>query len=108
MPTYLYLCKVNNVEFEEVHSIKIVLEECPICKEKNLEQHVPSPQISGGSGRGIVELSTSEIIAKTKEDARKFQKEVYSNEKTYANFIGEAKYESIQQGLDRGKRNRPR
>lgn len=106
MPTYLYLCKVNDVEFEEVHSIKVVLEECPICREKNLEQHIPSPQISGGSGRGIVELTGHELIAKTKEDARKFKQEVYSNEKAYANAIGEAKYESVQQGLDRGKRNR--
>lgn len=106
MPTYLYKCEINDVEFEEFHSIKIVLEECPICNEKKMEQHKPSPLISGGSGRGIVELTGNELRTKIKEDAQKFKKEVYGNEKTYANFIGEEKYQGIQQGLDRGRRNR--
>ena len=33
MPTYLYFCP-DHGEFEEFHSIKEKLEECPICKEE--------------------------------------------------------------------------
>lgn len=34
MPTYLYKCEIHG-EFEEIHSIKEVLSECPKCKEEN-------------------------------------------------------------------------
>jgi putative FmdB family regulatory protein len=39
MPTYLYLCETHK-EFEAIHSIKDVLELCPICKENNIETPV--------------------------------------------------------------------
>lgn len=35
MPTYLYKCEIHG-EFEETHSIKEKLEECPKCKEENI------------------------------------------------------------------------
>lgn len=107
MPTYEFKHEIPecNHEWELELSIKANdPEECPECKAKGNIIRL----ISGGSGRGIVELTGHDLIAKTKEDAQKFKQEVYSNEKTYANFIGESKYQSIQQGLDRGKRNRPR
>jgi hypothetical protein len=56
MPTYTYFCEPANEEFEEFHSIMIVLDDCPVCKEKGLPSHAPKRLISGGSGRGIVEL----------------------------------------------------
>lgn len=53
MPTYLYSCEVHG-EFEHQHSIKDLLEDCPICQK---ESQVNSKEvckvkrlISGGSG----------------------------------------------------------
>ena len=92
MPTYEYICQINNVEFEEVHSIKIQLEECPICKEKNLEQHKPKRLISGGSGKGTVVLTGQEAVAKAKEDVRQMRARANKDEKFLANVVGESKY----------------
>lgn len=104
MPTYTYACVPNDTEFEEFHSIKIVLEDCPICKEKGLPPHAPKRLISGGSGRGIVELTGQELMDKGKEDARKFANEVQSSEKKYANILGEGKYQDMQQRMDKRRR----
>lgn len=49
MPTYLYKCP-NHGEFEESHSINEVLEECPKCKEENLQPQKIVRLISGGTG----------------------------------------------------------
>lgn len=108
MPTYNYICEIEDKEFEEFHSIMIVLEDCPICKEAGREPHCPKRLISGGSGRGIVELVGNEVIENNKREADKLSKEVYGSEKAYANFISDAKYQSIQQGLDKGRSNRRR
>jgi putative FmdB family regulatory protein len=35
MPTYLYKCEIHG-EFEEVHSIKEVLTECPKCRDEGI------------------------------------------------------------------------
>lgn len=104
MPTYLYICEKNNQEFEEFHSIKTELEECPICKEKGFEQHKPKRLIAGGSGKGIVELSGQDLIDKSKSDAQKFKKEVYSSEALYSNILGESRYQSIQTQMDKRKK----
>lgn len=49
MPTYTYECEVHG-EFEESHSIKVELEECPKCKAEGLPAHKPKRLISGGTG----------------------------------------------------------
>lgn len=36
MPTYLYKCEIHG-EFEETHSIKETLEDCPKCCEENIQ-----------------------------------------------------------------------
>lgn len=46
MPEYLYLCSVENKEFNSVHSITTELESCPICQEANREDHKPKRLIS--------------------------------------------------------------
>lgn len=53
MPTYIYECETHG-QFEEVHSIKIQLEECPKCKEENLK---PSKfrRLISGSGNFILQ-----------------------------------------------------
>jgi hypothetical protein len=106
MPTYLYSCPISNEEFEEFHSIMTKLEHCPLCEKAGRVDHAPDRLISGGSGRGIVELTGQDLIDKTKADGAAFKKQVYSDANTYANILGDSKYQSIQQGLDRGKRNR--
>lgn len=49
MPTYTYLCETHG-EFEEIHSIKTQLEECPKCKEEGLEPKKVTRLISAGGG----------------------------------------------------------
>lgn len=46
MPTYLYFCKEHG-EFEEMHSIKEELKECPKCKEEGKKSDPPQRLISG-------------------------------------------------------------
>jgi|SRR5271166_989477 len=106
MPTYIYECEVANEEFEEFHSIMTVLDKCPLCEKAGREQHAPKRLIAGGSGRGIVELTGNDLVAKAHSDAVAYKKQVYSDANTYANAIGESRYQGIQQSLDKGKRNR--
>ena len=49
MPTYTYKCDVHG-EFDEVHSIKEQLEECPICKKEGKADQKVTRLISGGGG----------------------------------------------------------
>src|SRR5271165_3036739 len=105
MPVYEFRCNAVecNYEWEIEQSIKDPdPEECPQCKAKGNITHL----ISSCGGR--VELTGHELAAKTKEDARKFQKEVYSSETVYANMIGESKYQKIQTQMDSDKKNRNR
>lgn len=48
MPTYLYKCETHG-EFEEVHSIKEELQECPKCKEEGKVSSPPQRLITGTS-----------------------------------------------------------
>lgn len=92
MPSYDYLCEVANEEFEEFHSITIVLEDCPLCKKAGRSPHAPKRLISGGSGRGIVELSGQELMQQIKSDSLKMKKDIFTSEKKLANIIGESTY----------------
>lgn len=102
MPTYTYLCPIHN-EFDEYHSITIKLTHCPQCKEDGKEQEVKRLISSGGS-KGIVELTGNELVAKTKEDAQKFKREVYASEKKYANVVGDGVYQGLQKKIDNHRR----
>src|SRR5271165_2038662 len=106
MPSYEYLHKTDCGEtWEDWRSIVDCFPDgknikCPKCgAADNIEL-----QVSGGSGKGHVELSGQEFKAKVKEDAKQFRKDVYANEKMYANIIGEGKYEGLQTKIDRHKR----
>jgi putative FmdB family regulatory protein len=49
MPTYVYSCELHG-EFEEFHSIKEKLEECPKCKEEGIDPPKKVKRlISGGT-----------------------------------------------------------
>lgn len=102
MPNYEYLCEISGEEFEEFHSIKIVLEDCPLCKEAGREPHAPKRLISGGSGKGIVEQSFQDLKNNFAGDVAKFKRELYSSESKLANVVGESKFH--QNELARTKR----
>ncbi|SRR5258708_40271197 len=104
MPTYLYLCEKVHGEFEEEHSIKVTLEHCPKCQAEGLESQKLKPLISGGSGRGIVELTGQDLIDKCRSDAQQIKKDASQKEKVYANLLGEDKYQALQTRMDRQRR----
>jgi len=103
MPTYEFACQNTECknEWEDFRSIVAPLPECPKCNSKEVIHLV-----SGGSGKGRVELSGRDLVDKAKADQKDFKRQVYSDEKTYANVLGEGKYQQLQTQLDRGKRNR--
>lgn len=111
MPTYTYLCELpieegGHGEFDEFHSIRddAKLTECISCrKEKDISTPVHR-QISGGSGKGIVELTGQDMVAKAKADGEAYKKEVYGSEKLYANVLSESKYENLQRKIDKQRR----
>lgn len=87
MPEYEHICVAENCKNEwcETYSIKADPPKvCPKCNQETAKR-----VISGGSGRGIVELSGSEIAAKIKEDVREIKKKAANNENYMANLIGE-------------------
>lgn len=99
MPTYEYFCDKHG-EFEEFHSISIKLEFCPQCEDEGNKQEVKR-LISGGSGRGIINLSGNDLVEKTKSDSKQLERDLHSNANKYANFLGENKYHQIQTQMDR-------
>lgn len=104
MPTYEYECPEHGI-FEEYHSIKIKLEFCSRCKENGKNQEVKR-LISGGSGRGMVELTGHDLVAKTKEDIVKLKSDMSKSDKVYANMLGDDKYQALQTKMDQRKRDR--
>lgn len=87
MPTYEHLCtnKECNNEWEDMYSI--VKEPPKVCPKCNLE--TATRIISGGSGKGTVELTGHELTAKTKEDVQKIKQRAARDENYMANLIGE-------------------
>lgn len=105
MPTYEFKHDVNdcNHEWEEFRSIKDADPTiCPKCEAEGNIIHL----ISGGSGKGIVELSGHELVAKTKDDITKLKSDMRTSEKVYANMLGEGKYQELQTRIDANKRYR--
>lgn len=104
MPTYEFECREDSCKHEWEDFLRIsdpIPEECPKCHTKGSVKRL----ISGGSGRGVVELTGDELVAKVKADAQKFKEEMYRDEKTYANVLGESHYQQIQTRLDQQKRD---
>jgi putative FmdB family regulatory protein len=92
MPTYEHICMNEECqyEWEDEYSIKDDPPQlCPKCG-KNTAKRL----ISGGSGKGKVELYGRELSEKLKDDTQKLKKELATNETLRANFYGETKYNS--------------
>lgn len=102
MPTYLYEClgEGKHGEFEEDHSIKIKLEECPLCKEAGLSAQ-PVRRLISPSTCGRVELVGQDLVNHVRTDAKRIQREASRSDKKYANILGERKYHELQTKLDR-------
>lgn len=102
MPTYEHLCTDTNCnhEWEDFYSIKAEPPTtCPKCNKETAKR-----LISGGSGRGVVELGGNELVEKVKSDAQALKREAAASEKVYANLLGEQKYQDLQTRMDRQKR----
>jgi hypothetical protein len=69
---------------------------CPQCHQETAKR-----LISGGSGKGTVEVYGQELKEKLVAEGAAYRKEVYASENKYANFIGEDRYQSIQSSMDR-------
>jgi putative FmdB family regulatory protein len=103
MPTYEFQCKECKHEWEDFMSIKAPdPEECPSCKVKGQVLRL----ISGGSGRGTVELYGHELVDKLKGDAQKLKQDAAKNEKVYANLLGDDHYQALQTRIDTQKKER--
>jgi putative FmdB family regulatory protein len=96
MPTYEYECPEHGI-FEEYHSIKTKLENCPQCQQ-------PIKRLISLGGKGVVELNGQELVDKLKGDAKKLKSEAAKDEKVYANLLGEQNYQNLQTKMDKQKR----
>lgn len=76
--------------------------ECPKCKGK--ENIIKL--ISGGSGKGKVELYGQDVVDKNKRETEQLKKDIHSNENLYANVLGPDKYHQMQTRMDRNKREK--
>jgi putative FmdB family regulatory protein len=103
MPTYEFRhdpqeCKHEWEEFLSMSAPNPT--HCPKCgAEGNITK-----LISGGSGKGIVELSGQDLVDSVKSGAKQLGRDAMRNENTYANLLGNDRYESLQTQIDRNKR----
>lgn len=97
MPAYDHLCENCNQEFELEYSVKVDPPTlCPLC---NFDGKVK--RLISFATPGKVELSGDELTAHIKQDAKRIQREASRSEKIYSNLIGEARYNQLQNKLDR-------
>lgn len=93
MPTYEHLCGACNKEFEDVYSINSDPPEiCPLCNVSGQVKRL----ISGGSGRGIVELTGNDLAAHLRSEGKKLAASAGRDEKLLANLVGEDRYHQNQ------------
>ena len=102
MPTYLHECQNTNCSFEWEDDYSIKQDPpttCPQCKQETAKR-----LISGGSGRGIVELSGQDLVNKVKADGQQLKRDAAKKESVYANLLGESKYQDLQTRMDHRRR----
>jgi len=88
MPTYEHICEECGHEWEEFYSINAdPPEKCPKCDKEAVKR-----LISGGAGRGIVELVGGELKEKVANDVKDMKRRLKTDDKFAANFYGESKF----------------
>lgn len=103
MPTYEFKCQSCQHEWEEYLSIKAPDPAC--CESCKTEGNILR-LISGGSGKGVVELTGDDLVNKMKADAKQLKKDIHASEKLYSNVLSETRYEALQKRIDKNKRDR--
>lgn len=93
MPTYEYICENKKCqhEYEEYHSMNDPYPPCPKCKKKKVKR-----LISGGSGKGHVELSGKELKESLAKDVKDIKRKLRTDENYRANFEGPAWEKSVK------------
>ena len=100
MPTYEHVCENGNCnhEWEEEYGIKDPIPSiCPSC----LTQGSVKRLISGGSGRGIVELTGYDLKVKLKQDGLSLKREALRNDNLKANLVGETTFQQNTKTYER-------
>lgn len=91
MPTYLFLCKGCNEEFEDLLSTTAPIPtDCPNCKVTG-----QITRLICGKNRGVVELTGQDLEDHCKSEGRKLRDAAVRNPNVMANLVGETKYETI-------------
>ena len=92
MLTYEYICEnaecLNEWE-EEAEIVDPKQTTCPKCLQETAKR-----LISGGSGKGIVELSGQELLSYVQDETQKMRVKCNQNESYLANMVGENRYQS--------------
>lgn len=90
MPNYEHKCTDENCghEWEEFYSIKA--DPPKVCPECKLETAMRL--ISGGSGKGIVELTGHDLKDKIKSDVQGMKHRMRNDENYRANLVGEDRF----------------
>lgn len=101
MADYEHVCENIECKYEWEASYSIKAEPPKICPKCN--QETAKRLISLGS-KGVVELTGNELVAKVKDDAAKLKKDMHNDSKIYSNLLGEDRYQSLQQRMDKQKR----
>ena len=102
MPTYEFRCSNYTEcpsEWEEYLSMSSPIPPCPICGKPGYRL------ISGGSGKGIVNLTGQDLVNKVKRDAANLERHASKSEEFASNFIGPDTYQKKQVQLDNAKKN---
>lgn len=105
MPTYEHICRNCQHEWEDIYSIRQDPPTvCPACNTEGQVQRL----VSGGAGKGIVEVTGHELKAKLKAEGQELKKSAMKSETVLANLIGESKYQSNTVQMEKAMANRPK
>lgn len=102
MPTYEHACLNEECKhkWEDEYSIKQdPPNACPKCLKETAKR-----LISGGSGKGVVELYGQDLVDKLKQDVRQLKSDMSKSDKVYANMLGDGNYENLQRRMDSRKK----
>lgn len=105
MTTYEHICNGCKHEWEDVYGMtEDPPTTCPECKEEGKVQRL----ISGGSGKGIVEVTGHDLKAKLKAEGQQLKRDALKNENVLANLVGEHKYQNNTVQLEKSRTERPK